>query len=129
VDTPCQLCLVSYFKPCRTSASAGCLESTLNMNISRALLFNGHLVADLDLERWNIDLVAVDDYVTMSDKLAGLRAVQRKPKPEDHVVQTTLEQRQELFAGNALLTQSALVISPKLVLEDSVNSFDLLLFA
>ncbi len=66
--------------PVRASAAGGGLPRAFDVSILMALVFYGNDVADLDLERRDIDLASVDLDMSVIDKLACLTARSRKTR-------------------------------------------------
>jgi hypothetical protein len=73
--------------------------------------------------------VAIDGEVTMTDHLAGLIARRSESEAIDGVVQTALQQAQQVLTSDALLTGRDLVVRPKLLLQNTVDALRLLFLA
>src|SRR6478735_2577113 len=82
-----------------------------------------------DLEGRDVDLLAVDQEVTVRDELAGLAAHPGEAGAVDHVVEAALEELQEVVAGLALATAGLLVVADELLLHHAVGEASLLLLA
>ena len=65
--------------------------------------------------------------MTVVDKLSGLTAGIGEAESVDNVVQTTLDEAQQIFTGVAAGTGSLLVVGTELLLEDAIDELDLLL--
>src|SRR6185369_11878648 len=74
------------------------------------------------LERRDVHLASVDRDVTMADQLARLAARLCKPKPEDNVIETTLQLLQQQFAGDTLGASSLLEVVTELAFLREVDS-------
>src|SRR5260370_37152134 len=61
--------------------------------------------------------------------MARLATRSRKPGPVDSVIQSSLEQKEKVLAGDAFLARRAFEVIPKLSFENKVDPFDLLLLA
>src|SRR5260370_33059498 len=61
--------------------------------------------------------------------MARLATRSRKPGPVDSVIQSSLEQKEKVLAGDAFLARRAFKEIAKLSFENKVDPFDLLLFA
>ena len=72
---------------------------------------------------------AIDREVAVADQLAGLGAAGGEAHPEHDVVQTDLEQAQQVLAGHARPVLRGLEVAPELALQDAVHAPDLLLLA
>src|SRR4051794_25030164 len=80
-------------------------------------------------ERRDVDLLAVDGDVAVAHQLAGHVAGLREARAVDHVVETALEDAQEVLAGLALAAVGLVVVAPELLLQDAVDAGALLLLA
>ena len=65
----------------------------------------------------------------MADQLPRFSAGGTKPHAVDHIVEATFQQLQQVLTGCALEASSFLVIVPKLLLEDTVDTAYFLLLA
>src|SRR5207344_1972616 len=80
-----------------------------------------------DLERRDVDLAAVDPEVTVRDELTGVAARAGEAGAVDHVVETALEQLQQVVTRLALPTRGLGVVVVELLLEHAVGETSLLL--
>ena len=80
-----------------------------------------------DLERRDVDLLAVDQEVAVDDELAGVATRAGEAGAVDHVVETALEQLQQVVTGLAGTTAGLGVVVVELLLEDAVGEAGLLL--
>ena len=96
----------------------------------------GHLqrlLADVDdvvgrhLERRDVDLVTVDQEVTVHDELTGVATRAGEPGAVDHVVEAALEELEQVVTGLALATVGFLVVAEELLLHHAVGEAGLLL--
>src|SRR5690606_35053868 len=83
----------------------------------------------LDLVGRQVDGLAVDRDATMRDQLAGGRTGDREAHAVDDVVETRLQELQQVLAGIALLGRGLLVVVAELALQQAVDPLDLLLLA
>src|SRR5262245_41843219 len=65
----------------------------------------------------------------MSNKLSRLRVRCREPEAYKNVVQTAFELRQQVFTGDAFLSDSFLEVRTELILEHAVNTLHFLFLA
>jgi hypothetical protein len=93
-----------------------------------AFLMNLDLITGFHQERGDIDLSAVHQDVTMPDKLAGIGSRSGKTKPEHSIIQSPLQEDNEVFAGNALLAVSHFKIVPELPLHNAIDPSGFLFF-
>src|SRR5690606_37348979 len=77
----------------------------------------------------DVDLLAVDGDVTVAHQLAGHVAALGQTRAVHHVVQTALEDRQQVLTCLALLAVGLFVVVAELLLEDAVDARALLLLA
>src|SRR5262249_28400534 len=75
----------------------------------------------------DVHLPAVDLQVPVRDELPGHRTGRGEPEPEDDVVQTSLEKRQQGLARDAALPLGLPEVTAELGLEDPVDPLHLLL--
>src|SRR5688572_21451135 len=87
------------------------------------------LVARLDLEGRQVDLLAVDHDGLVRDELARLRPRHGEAHAIDDVVEALLEDAEQVLAGVALLAGGLRVDVAELALEQAVDALDLLLLA
>ena len=94
-----------------------------------AALFDGDHVAGAHLVRGNIDLLGIDEHMTVVDELPGLWPRASKPGAVYDIIETAFEDAKQVCARNAGLAVRLLVVTPKLFLEDAVYVAELLLLA
>src|SRR5919112_386697 len=82
-----------------------------------------------DLERRDVDLLAVDEEVAVVDQLARVAARPGEAGAVDHVVQAALQQLQQVVTGLAGPPRRLVVVADELLLEDAVGEAGLLLLA
>src|SRR6201991_1331867 len=87
----------------------------------------GDFVTRANVERGDIDLLAVDHDSLVRDKLAGLGAGDREAHAVDDVVQALFQQAQQVLTRVALLGRGLGVIVRELALKHAVDALDLLL--
>src|SRR5690606_19044878 len=75
----------------------------------------------------DVDLLAVDQEVTVAHQLAGLPPGAGDARPVDHVVQPRLEGLQQHLTGLAPLAVSFLVVATELLLQHAVAEASVLL--
>src|SRR5438093_7071081 len=80
-----------------------------------------------DLDRRDVNALAVDLEVAVRDELAGLAHGQREPEPERDRVGAGLQLAEELLAGDALAPLGAFEVAAELALADAVDRAELLL--
>src|SRR3954454_166967 len=90
---------------------------------------DGDDIAGADVVRGDVDTAAVDRPVTMTDELTCLPARSREAQPHHDVVETGLEQAQQVLAGDSRLAAGLVVVGAELALEDAVEAACLLLLA
>jgi len=115
-------------QPMRSSTATHQLERAGDLNVLLHLLFDSDLLTDVDLVRRNIHFLSVDEDMPMTDKLPGLCMGSGKTKTHEHIVQAPFELRQQVLAGNTLLTDGFFEIRAELIFEDAVDALHLLLF-
>jgi len=99
------------------------------VDVLSAPLEHRHAVARTDKEGRDVHAAAVDGDVAVCNELPALAPVYRKAKPENRVVESPLEHREQSLARDALLLRGLLEEDSELLLEHSVNALDLLLLA
>src|SRR5690606_1526857 len=77
----------------------------------------------------DVDLLAVDPEMAVVDELASLGAGLGQAGPPHHVVETALEDLQQVVAGDARATLRLLVVAAELALDHPVHVAELLLLA
>ena len=88
---------------------------------------NNH--ARLDQEAGDVDFAAIHGEVAVRHELARLGAAHRKAETVDDVVQTGLEDREQVLARDALTLLRHGEVAAELLLEHAVIAADLLLLA
>src|SRR5215468_7563607 len=116
------------FQPVRRAAAADEFERACHLNIFLHLLLDGDFLSDGDLIRRDVHLFAVHEHMPVTDKLPRLSVRCRKAEPDEYVVQATLELSQQVFAGDALLSDSFLEIGTELILQNTVDALYFLFF-
>jgi hypothetical protein len=104
-------------------------ESTNDPHDVSGFFPQGDLHPWLGEHRGNGRFAAIDQEVTVTQELPGLRSRGCKAEPEDHVVEPALEQREKILTSSALHPARRVHGLGELRLEQSVHSLDLLLFA
>src|SRR3954454_21508571 len=89
----------------------------------------GENLTRTDLVRRDVDATAVHRPVAVTDELTCLPARGREAKPHQDVVETGLEQAQQVLAGDSRLPAGLVVVGAELALEDAVEAPRLLLLA
>jgi hypothetical protein len=113
-----------------TSSRAGSGSDRLDDASDRArLLFDLEDVARTHEERRDVDAPAVDLEVAVAHQLAAFGVIADEPGAVHDVVETALEQLDQIVAGDALHARGFVVVAAKLALGDSVDSFYFLLLA
>ena len=87
------------------------------------------LVSGFHEERRDVDLSAIDLNVAMPYKLAGIGPGTGKAKPEHSIVQSPLQQDDQVLTRNTLLAISHLEIVPELSLHDAIDPPGFLFFS
>jgi hypothetical protein len=105
------------------------LERALDVNIRAASFLDSNFIADLDLETGNVYLATIDRDMTVTHKLARLRARCGIAKTINDVVQAALEKGEQVFARYAFHTNGPLEVEPELSFQHAVYSLDLLFLA
>src|SRR5437870_3852973 len=121
--------LAVQLQPVRGSTAANQLQGADDLNIFLHFFFHANLVPHGNLERRNIDLLAIHQDMAVPNKLPGLGVGRSKTQPHENVVQSPLELSQEIFSGDAFLPDGLLEVGPELILEYAVNTLHLLLLA
>ena len=88
---------------------------------------HGHQVARLHAERRDVHAAAVHGDMAVTHLLTSLGARLREAKTVHHVVQTALEDAQQVLARDALLAAGDLVVVMELLLQNAVDALGLLL--
>src|SRR6185312_9999119 len=85
------------------------------------------LVVGAALERGDVDAAAVHQEVSVANQLASLRVIGGEPQTIDDVVETPLEELQQVLTGHALHADRLVVVPAELALGETVEALDLLL--
>ena len=88
---------------------------------------DGHEVARLDAERRDVDATAVHGDMAVTHLLTSLGARLRETETVHDVVETALQDTQQVLARHALLAVSHIVVMTELLLQDAVDALGLLL--
>ena len=94
-----------------------------------SLRSDGHEVARLDAERRDVDATAVHGDMAVTHLLTSLGARLRETETVHDVVETALQDTQQVLARHALLAVSHIVVMTELLLQDAVDALGLLLLA
>src|SRR5688572_1062920 len=116
-------------EPFRHAASLHFLERVEHRRHLVAALPHGDHVARLHRERRDVHLAAVHREVTVANQLARLGARGRQAQTVGDVVEPALQQLQQRLAGDPAGPLGLLEVAAELVLEDAVDTLDLLLLA
>ena len=84
-------------------------------------------IARLDLVRGDVDTLAIDSEVVVGNQLAGVAAGLGKAQTVDDVVETALDEDQQVDTSLAGHAGGLLVVGMELVLQDTIDELDLLL--
>src|SRR3954449_4670500 len=95
-------------------------------HLQRRLAHVDHVVLG-HLERRDVDLATVHAEVTMRDELTGVATRAGEPGAVDHVVETALEQLQQVVTGLAGTARGLFVVVVELLLHHAVGEAGLLL--
>src|SRR4029079_15690503 len=77
----------------------------------------------------DVDLRSVHLEVPVANQLARLRVIRRETQSVDHVVETALEELQQVLARDALHADRLVVVAAELALGEAVDALHLLLLA
>src|SRR5512140_426532 len=127
-DLPLELCGVEL-EPRGDPAALRGLDRGGDERVRAALVLDGHDRALRHDHARDVDLAAVHAHVPVPDELAGLRARAREAEPVHDVVETALEQREQVLARDAPHALGLLEREAELALENPVEALDLLLLA
>src|SRR5215217_2838925 len=97
-------------------------------HLQRLLPHVDHVVLG-DLERRDVDLLAVDQEMAVVHQLAGVAAGPGEAGAVHHVVQPALQQLQQVVTGLAGTPRGLVVVADELLLENAVREACLLLLA
>ena len=111
-------------KPLPASLSAKWIKSILRL-FSRTLIIS----PGLTWIRWDIDNLIVDCKMPVQHQLPGRFPRWCKSEAIRDIIQTALQQHQEVFAGDAFLARGFFEIAVELPFQNTVNTADFLLFA
>ena len=100
---------------------------SLEEGIGSALLANSNHITGLDQVAGDIYPAAIDGEVTVVDQLTGLTAGVSEAQTVDNIVQSALNQSQQVVTGVTLVTSGLLIVVAELLLLDTVNKLNLLL--
>ena len=115
------------FQPLRSVDESVVFLHLLEAGGGAAVFADGDNVADIDRVGRNVDALAVDGVVAVVDQLTGLAAGGSIAKTVNNVVQSALDEAQQILAGVALHALGLLIEGVELLLENAVHEFDLLL--
>src|SRR6185312_8735062 len=87
------------------------------------------LVVGAALERGDVDAAAVHQEVSVANQLASLRVIGGEPQAIDDVVETPLEELEQVLTGHALHADRLEVVAAELALGEAVHPLHLLLLA
>src|SRR3989338_8681088 len=116
-------------KPARNRAIFRSFEIVIDRFFSLFLEFQNDLVVSLDLIRWNIDNMVINENKPVTDNLPSLLTGGRETKLIHDIVQTAFKHLEQNGTGNTLGTHGFAEIVVELSFEHAINSFDLLLLA
>ena len=94
-----------------------------------AALSNFDDIASLHQIGGDVDLLAVDGEVGVAHQLTGLTAGSGETQTIHNVIQTALNQDQQVIAGLAGSGGSALIVSVELLFQNTIDELDLLLLS
>src|SRR3954454_21987988 len=103
------------------------LSRVANDSLGAGARLDGDDIAGAGGVRGDVDTAAVDRPVTVTDELTCLPARSREAQPHHDVVETGLEQAQQVLAGDSRLPAGLVVVGAELTLEDAVEAPRLLL--
>src|SRR5687768_4449551 len=116
-------------QPLRHPAALDLFEGVHDRGVLPAALTDPDDVAGLHRERWNVDLAAIHDEMTVAHELPCLWTRGREPESIGHVVEPPFKQLQQRFTSDAARPLRLLEVAAELVLEDPVDALHLLLLA
>ena len=99
------------------------------MRVLAAGIFDANNFAGLDLVGGNIDLATVHQDVSVIHELARLSTRSRKAGSVNGIIESTLQEEQQVFACYAFHSRRPLEIISELTFEDKIDAFDFLLLA
>jgi hypothetical protein len=115
-------------EPARNASSIDCFQGLSDTLDLSTLLAHFDTIVRSDLVGRNVHDPSVYLEMTVSDELPGFSPRACKTQTIDHVVQARLQQKEQVFACNALFSKSRLEVDSKLFFKDAVNPLDFLLF-
>jgi len=118
-----------YFNPLRTTALSSLLQSAVDAQLVLGLFTDSNYVTRGNQVRRDIDSLAIDTDGLVGYQLACFSASGTETHAVNDVVQTTLEQLQQVLTGSALQTGCFLVIVAELTLQNAIHTTDFLLLA
>ena len=110
------------------AALSSLLQSAVDAQLVLGFLANSDHVARGNRVRRDVDCFAVDADRLVRHQLTCFSASCAKTHAINDVVQTTLQQLQQVLTGSTLQTGSFLVVVAELTLENAIHTTDLLLF-
>ena len=114
-------------QPLGSSNESVSILQGLEESVGNALLTYSDHITGLHQVAGNVDAVAIDGKVAMVHQLASLAAGVGEAQTIHNIVQTALDQGQQVVTGVALVAGGLVVVVPELLLLDTVNKLDLLL--
>ena len=114
-------------QPCRSGKRVVRFLEFLEERVALALLSDGDDIACGNERGRDVDALAVDRDVAVADDLARLLARVREAETEDDVVETALEETEEVLTRDALHLLRLVIVATELLLEHAVDEFRLLL--
>ncbi len=103
-------------------------DRILDSQLLLRLVAHRHRITGFDLGRRNVHDLAVHFDALMAHELAGLGSCYRKSHAVNNIVETTLEQTQQILASRALKLGCSLVIIAELSLHDAIHTAKFLFF-
>ena len=122
-------CVLVAIQPLGSSYESVSFLQPLEEVIGSALLANSDHVAGLDQVAGDVHAATVYGEVAVVDQLTGLTAGVSKAQTVNNVIQSALNQAQQVLTGVTTLTGSLLVVVTELLLLDAIDKLDLLLLS
>ncbi len=94
-----------------------------------AFFTNGNDITGLHLEGRNVHGLAINTDCLMGNQLTRLGTSRAEAHAVNHVIQTALQQLQQVLASSAFTAGGFLVVAAELTLEHAVDATNFLLFA